>query len=293
MVKKLANLTWVLTLCLIISCDIANPEEAIPAYLQIEKFDFSTTTEQGEPSEQITDVWVFVNDLSLGVYELPATVPSIAIGTQNITIFPVIRENGVRSTPIIYPFYKRFETTLDLQIEETVTIKPTTSYVNNAVFELIEEFDGDGHLLKGGNPNAVKIVEEVGQVLLGDEEAIEFTSTTTFIDLPTSEGLSVFLEFDYKTNVKIEVGLVGIDPNPTNPVNATVYTLELCFNLALCPINRWNKVYVNMEEILAISQLPGYKLAFRVSTNDTGDGNAASETPAAFIDNIKFIRLTN
>ena len=285
--KNLANLTLFGMLCLLNACDIVNPEEALPAYIKIENFDFSTTPQQGIASEQITDVWVFVNDLSLGVYELPATIPSLAAGNQDITIFPVIRENGVRSTPIIYPFYQRFETTLDLKIGETVTIQPTTSYVNNTIFELTEEFEGSGHLLKGGNPTAVQVVNNTGQILLGDQEAIEFTSTGTFVDLPTSNGLSVFLELEYQTNVEFEIGLVGLDPSPTNPINATVY------NVVLCPINRWNKVYINLQEVLEASQLPGYKLAFRVSTDDTGCGSLTNETPEVLIDNLKFIRLSN
>ena len=285
--KNLANLTFVVLLCFVGACDIINPEEGLPSYLQIERFEFSTTPAQGTASEQITDVWVFVNDLSLGIYELPATIPSLDVGNQDVTIFPVIRENGVRSTPIIYPFYNRFETTVNLIVGETITIQPTTTYVNNAFFELVEDFNSTGHLLRGGDANVVTVVDGIGEIQLGTEEAVEFTSTETFIDLPTNTGLAVFVEFDYKTNIELEVGLVGIDPSPTNPVNATVY------NVVLCPINRWNKVYINMQEILAISQLPGYKLAFRASTVDTGGGIAVNETPAVSIDNIKFIRLTN
>lgn len=285
--RNLVNLLLLGILCGINACDIVNPEETLPTYLKIERFNFSTTPAQGTASEQITDVWVFVNDLSLGVYELPATIPSLETGTQNVTLFPVIRENGVRSAPIIYPFYNRFETTVDLNIGETTTIQPTTTYVNNAIFELVEDFNSTGHLLKGGDVNAVKIVDGKGQILLGEVEAVEFTSTGTFIDLPTANGLSVFLEFDYQTNVEFEIGLVGLDPSPTNPINATVY------NVVLCPINRWNKVYINLQEVLAVSQLPGYKLAFRASTNDTGCGNIVSEVPEVLIDNIKFIRLTN
>lgn len=284
---NLPNLTFILMLCCISACDIANPVEALPTYLKIERFEFSTSPKQGTASEQITDVWVFVNDLSLGIYELPATIPSLDVGNQNVTIFPVIRENGVRSTPIIYPFYNRFETNVDLIVGETVTIQPTTTYVNNAIFELVEDFNSTGHLLSGGDANAVTVVDGFGEILLGTEATIEFTSTRTLLDLPINNGLAVFVEFDYKTNVEFEVGLVGLDPSTTNPVNSTIY------NVVLCPINRWNKIYINMQELLAVSQLPGYKLAFRASTNDTGCGIVTNDTPAVSIDNIKFIRLTN
>lgn len=273
-------------LLLLSSCDLINPAEQLPAYLQIDNFELTTTPAQGENSEQITDVWVFVNDISLGIYELPAKVPTIDLGTQNITIFPVIRENGLRSAPIIYPFYNRYETTVELAAEETVNIQPTTTYISNAVFELIEDFNGNGHRLKGGDPNAVQIEDKVGEVVLGDKTEIEFTSSATFVDLPTSGGKAIFLELDYQTNIEFEVGLVGLDINGGS-INATNY------KIILCPINRWNKLYVNFQEDLEMSQLTGYKLAFRASTNDTGCGNINSESPEVLIDNVKFIRIGN
>jgi len=271
---------------LITSCDLVNPAEQIPAYLQIDNFELTTTAAQGENSEQITDVWVFVNDISLGVYELPATVPTLDIGNQNVTIFPVIRENGLRSTPVIYPFYNRYETTVELTAEQTININPTTTYVSNAIFELVEDFNTSGHRLKGGNPNAIQIKDGVGEVVFSNNDEIAFTSSSTFVDLPTSGGKAVFLEFDYQTNVEFEVGLVGLDING-GTINATNY------KIILCPINRWNKLYVNFQEDLELSQLTGYKLAFRASTNDTGCGNINSESPKVLIDNIKFIRIGN
>ncbi len=287
MIKKV---NWLLIigywLLIISSCDLVNPAEQLPAYIQINNFELTTTAAQGENSEQITDAWVFVNDLSLGVYELPATVPTLDLGTQDITIFPVIRENGLRSAPIIYPFYNRYETTAELAAEQTVTIRPTTTYASNAVFELVEDFNTTGHRLKGDNPTALQTNDGIGEVVFGNNAEITFTSSSTFVDLPTSGGKAVFLEFDYQTNVEFEVGLVGLDINGGN-INATNY------KIILCPINRWNKLYVNFQEDLEQSQLTGYKLAFRASTNDTGCGNVNSTSPEVLIDNVKFIRIGN
>jgi len=271
-------------LLLLSSCSIIDPEEQIPAYLEINRFELTTTPAQGENSAQITEAWVFVNDLSLGIYELPATVPVLNLGSQNITIFPVIRENAQPSTPVIYPLYRRYETTLELMANQTVNIQPTTTYQSNTVFELVESFNTTNHLLRGGNQDAVQSTDGVGQILLGEDDAVEFNSTTTFIDLPTSGGFPVFLEIDYKNNVVFEIGLEGI----SNNINATL------FKIRLCPINRWNKVYINFQEDLQLSQLPSYRLAFRVSTDDLGcPVTAAVTNPEVLIDNIKFIRLTN
>ncbi len=265
------------------ACSLVDPEEQLPAYLEINNFELTTSPAQGENSAQITDAWVFVDDLSLGVFELPATVPVLDLGNQNITIFPVIRENGLRSVPVIYPLYRRYETTLELMANQTISVQPTTTYDANAVFELVEDFNAANHLLRGNDQSAVQSVEGIGKILLGDKDVVEFTSSTTFIDLPTSGGLPVFLEIDYKNNVAFEIGLVGIN----NTTNATSY------KVILCPINRWNKVYINFQEDLQASQLPSYKLAFRVSTEDLDCGGATATNPEVLIDNVKFIRLKN
>ena len=49
-------------------------------------------------------------------------------------------------------------------------------------------------------------------------------------------------------------------------------------------------MYINFREDLEFSQLPNYKLAFRVAREETGGSVAVPET---LIDNVKFIRLKN
>lgn len=292
-IKNLVFL-FLLPLCICLSsCDLINPEEPLSAFLQINKFDFTTTEAEGAASEQITDAWVFVEDISLGIYELPVTVPVIELGSKSVTIFPVIRENATPSTPIIYPFYERYEEAVELIATETVTIQPNTMFLpQNTIFELVEDFENSSHQLNGDTPDAIQIVERptrdgnisgVGQILLDGATEVEFTSTATFLNLPTSGGLPVFLEIDYRTNIEFELGLVGIDPNPVQPINAVSY------KIILCPIDRWNRVYVSFQPELAASQLPAYKLAFRASTN----GLLANQTPEVLIDNVKFIRFQN
>ena len=115
------------------------------------------------------------------------------------------------------------------------------------------------------------------------EEIAEVTSIPTFIDLPTSGGSPVYLELDYRTNVELEVGLIGFDVN--TGTQATNY------KVILCPITNWNKVYISFQEDLELSQLDSYQLAFRTSTNDTGCGGVSIDTPETLFDNIKLIRF--
>ena len=282
---------------LTVSCELINPIEEVPAYLEVEKFSFSTSVEQGANSEKISDAWVFIDEVSLGIYELPATIPNLNLGNRKVTIFPVVRENALPQTPIIYPFYERYELLTDLVSGQVYPIKPVTGYLSsNTVFELVEDFEGSNHRLNGGDPNAVRLINDPdkvrtgngsGQVLLESMEQVTFTSSASFLDLPTEGGLPVFLELDYKTNISFEIGLVGIDVNPALPVNATN------FKIILCPVDFWNKVYINFQEDLTISQLPAYKLAFRVSKDNQGCSISENIVPEVLIDNVKFIRFQN
>ena len=285
---------YLLLLLLISSCDIINPEEALSSFIQVNEFQLTTNeTTQGSNSHQITDVWAFVNGEALGVFELPATIPILATGIQNITLLAGIRENGLRSTPVIYPLYDRYETSLDLVPEEIILVTPTVEYISTSVFVLLEDFESNTIRFEGLNNATINQVTNPIQVLFGNgagsipliEEIAEVTSIATFIDLPTSGGTPVYLELDYRTNVELEIGLTGFNVSTATPTQATIY------NVILCPIDNWNKVYINFQELLELSQLDGYKLAFRASTNDTGCGGTPTSTPEVLLDNIKLIRF--
>jgi len=231
-----------LSLLFISACDIINPEEEIPSFIQINEFQLVTNeVTQGSNTHQITDVWAFVNGEALGVFVLT----------------------------------------------------PTIEYISNSVFVLIEDFEDGSIGLEGNSNGTINRVTNTTQVLSGNgagsisliEEATEINSITTFLDLPTSGGTPVYLEMDYRTNVELEVGLVGFDLSTVNPIQATN------FNVVLCPIDDWNKVYVNFQTDLELSQLDGYQLAFRASINDTGCGGIPTENPEILLDNVKLIRF--
>jgi len=268
------------------SCDIVNSEEGIPTFLEVNTFQLTTNTQtQGSDQHQINDVWAFVGGEALGVFELPAIIPVLAEGEQTITLLAGIRQNGLRSAAVVYPFYERYEQIVNLKGGETLSISPSINYNGNSIFELIEDFETNATKLTGGiqritEINKVKEGTGTGSILLTASETT-INSSVTFLNLPTSGGLPVFLEMDYRTNVELEVGLAGL----------TGTNRSVNYKVTLCPIDQWNKVYINFQEDLEISQLDRYQLAFRVSTNDTGCGNVDSNNPEILLDNIKLIRF--
>ena len=140
-------------ICLLLltsSCDIINPEEEIPAYLSIPSFDLNTDDfSQGTSAHGIQDAWVFVGGELLGAYPLPATVPVLAEGDQDLFILPGIKRNGISATTGPYPFYNPFETNVTLTRGSVLMVEATTSYASGTIFlmEAQEGFEGSNHQL--------------------------------------------------------------------------------------------------------------------------------------------------
>ena len=274
----------------ITSCEIINPAEDIPSFIEVKDFQLNTNSAtEGSNQHQINDVWAFVEGDALGVFELPATIPILATGNQTITLLAGVRENGLRSAPVIYPFYERYEEVVSLVEGQTISITPSINYITNSVFEFNEDFETNNLQLEGGIQRTITVsqIKEgigAGHIQVGQSET-EIISSNTFIDLPTAGNLPVYLEMDYRTSVELEVGLIGFN---INEVDANRFAF---YKVTLCPIDQWNKVYINFQEELELSQFSDYQLAFRASTNDTGCGNINSSNPEVLLDNIKLIRF--
>ena len=61
----------------ITACDIINPEEDIPAYIEILPYEYSPES-GGSSSTKITDGWIYVDGEFLGAFNLPSTIPVLA-----------------------------------------------------------------------------------------------------------------------------------------------------------------------------------------------------------------------
>src|SRR5258706_10210629 len=77
------------------SCNIINPSEQIPSYLKVNSFILHTDTSQGSSSSKFTDVWVTVDGLAQGAYEMPAKFPLLFSGTHTVHFRAGIMLNGI------------------------------------------------------------------------------------------------------------------------------------------------------------------------------------------------------
>ena len=111
-------LSGLLALCLIVqltSCEIINPEEAIPAYIQIDTIQFiNNSVAEGTAEQKIVEAWVNVDDDFLGTYDLPASIPVLKSGAANVIVRPGIKDNGIGSLSEIYTFFEPYEASIEL-----------------------------------------------------------------------------------------------------------------------------------------------------------------------------------
>jgi len=241
-------------LCSMTSCDIVNPEESIPAYLFIPEFTLNTElATEGTKSHKITEAHIFVANESVGIFSLPATVPVLAEGVQEIQIFP---------TKFFFEPQESFEDgtftfAIDLDGDPATTIELT----NQEVFE-------------GNGSGLIELERADVQMELG---------SNLITDLPTSNRSATFLELNYKTEVSFLVGVLGYDSQ-----GRVIYSL---IDKGVNPRDDWNKIYFDFtEEVINLisleNELAGWRL---VIVSDLFDGEL--EQANIFLDNIKLVQF--
>jgi len=289
--QLLAFIPFLLIALFIQSCDLINPDEKAPGYIQVDSFTFDPNPAIGEfgpsKSTNIKDVWVYVDNEFQGAYELPAKFPVLKTGSANIILSPGILLNGIAATRSPYPFYRGSIQQITIPELGTVTMNPVTSYFDSVKCSYCEDFEGSGFSLTTTNASDTLMYQTIaadpnnkeglcGVVTLDSANtAFEITSTSAY-DLPGS-GAAVFLEFDYKINQSMVAGLFIVTPN-TTPQQVALINLNATEN--------WKKIYVQLGyTVSAYEDASGYKVFF-------GAVKSSSVSKAVFyLDNIKVVNF--
>jgi hypothetical protein len=278
---------------LVVSCDIINPEEPIPAYITINSFLLETNyEEQGTNSEKINDVWINVDGTFLGVFELPAKFPVIAEGKHTITVRAGIKNNGIDASRIIYPFYKSYEKELEFIPGTVIELKPKIYYNEETIYKWLEDFETAGTTLVQTYKSDTSINQSVTNVFEGnasglislDKEHPMFEAKT--IDsfyLPVTQK-AIFLELNYKSNLVQSNNYnnlfsIGLFVTKTGQViqNPVIYLNDTK--------NEWNKLYLDLTGTVSSYQDAKYFHVFVGAILDTSQYNGAE----IYIDNIKLL----
>lgn len=281
----------------ITGCDIINPEEQIPSYLEIPEFTLNTELgTEGTNSHKITEAHVFVANELIGIFILPAIVPVLMEGSQEVQIFPGIRANGLGDITDIYPYYRSYQTTVDFVAGNVETIIPQTNYLDNVKFSfgpqegfedptLIFAVDLDGdpattieltnqEVFEGNGSAVIEIERSDAQLEIG---------SNLITELPSSGNISTYLELNYMTEVRFLIGIVGYDSQ-----GRTIYSF---IDKGVNPNEAWNKIYFDFsEEMIDLISLQGQLAGWRiVLVSDLFDGGA--DQANIYLDNIKLVQF--
>ena len=260
----------------IFSCTKEN--SSIPAYVEINTVNLLTDPNFGESTENISDIWFYVDDILQGVYEIPVQFPILEQGTKNIRIRAGVKANGISSTRIQYPFYSSYIDTIELNEDESINISPEFTY-NNAYQAIIEDFESSGTIIDSTLNSEIdfSIITEDQLNYYAyakiDTPNINFEVSTQDLILP-QQGAPVYLEIDYKCSTEFLVGVyVNYSQNVEKKDLIWVTSKE-----------DWNKIYINLTQ--TISESIG-AVSFKVFVNMRRMGDSNSEEIS--FDNVKIL----
>lgn len=266
-----------------------NKEEIAPGFIYITAADLVTDpVVEGPATHGITDVHVFANENFVGSYELPARVAILENGPTRVNVSAGIRNNGIISQRIIYPFYAPLLKEIDLLPGVIIPIADDSiavfNYFPDSYNFFFEDFEGIGNAFTSTEISSTEIMAQdqtvreglfSGRIVLNEEQP--FFQAASDWDLGgISLGTPAYLEIDFKGNNPLEIGfLVG-----TN--NSKVFVLTLRAR------DDWTKVYIDLRPRMA--NFVGSQ-NFSIYLESQIPQGIDADPRELFVDNIKFVYL--
>jgi hypothetical protein len=260
------------------SCEVFNVDEDIPSMISIESIEVD-----GNYTSKISDAWIYIDNEFQGVFPLPANLPILKTGQQDIIVEGGIKKNGISSSRVNYPYFTSFEISAELIENQNLTLNPKVNYSFNN-FPYDEDFEGVGTSLSVISDSTSHTLEKIydssninfgnyyAKSVISGEFGELFECNTPDFDLPKNQ--EVYLEMDYKCNSLI---VVGIYANGSSAIdkNTIIYLNQK---------DDWNKIYISLTEIIAnYSDAQDYKLFFAMPRDTSFAQNEM------FLDNIKLV----
>ena len=250
-------LLYVVFLGFLTACIKNNPN---PSWIEVNPFVLESNPAlsgaEGQLSQDFRDVWLYVDDQMVGCFQTPFKIPILKDGNVNIKLYPAIRNNGIATDKKIYPFMNVYEINAELIKDQTLTINPKTSYVNNANF-WIEDFE-DASIKLQDDPNtsvASLFVSSdnltpfngfnYGKVVLNAIDSVWVANTTE--QLAIAKNKPCFMEVDYYNTNRFVQGFLALN------TNGSFYQDNAGFNLQALNTIKWKKMYIELTELIGNS----------------------------------------
>ncbi len=289
MSKVLLFFSVILLLFLFSSCEVINPSEQIPSYIQVDtvKVKISSPT-QGTSIHDISDCWLYVNNKLIGVFEVPFKVPVLEFGMQSIQIEPGIRNSGSDSNHDIYPMMFGFYTDSILTQGGILKITPEFTY-RPATFDLIEDFEDIGieFEISAQSDTTIALINDSRAqegksmyVALDDDRPIFECRSSKLYEIE-QEG-KAFLEVSFMCTDTFSFGIFALEYNGASVAEVRKYVYG--FN----PSDTWKTVYIDLNYFVINTSATQFRLFF----NAIRPEYETNEKTEIFIDNVKLLYIS-
>lgn len=270
------------------SCKLIDPKEEVPAYVRIDSIPFQVNdATQGTNNQNITEAWVFVDDLLQGVYTLPCEVPILKFGDHEIKVRGGIKRNTNSFSRVDYPFFTTYATKVNLASLKTDTIRPLVRYFTDALIwnegfedagvKLIKSEGADTGIVSVNAP-AVNVFEGYGSGKLAIDNTRKIARVRSNGKFKFPLGEPVFAEINFKGNNRILVGLIVHNGSTGGDVMVPYLFLKAS--------DTWKKAYVNLSEVINENiNVPSYDVYFELEA----DVDNPVTDPHMLIDNVKIL----
>lgn len=269
------------------SCNIINPDEQDPAFLQIEDYSFHAGTGKGTSSSKLTETWVNADDNLLSISSFGAQIPVLKNGRTKISVFPGIKNFGASDMRIFYPFYQPFDTIIDFTPLSYHKITPRFTYYSTALVDASRDFESgsnfssyglnQGYFNEINNPQIVFEGNKCARVYLsGENTFFQFKDENEIV---IENGNTVFLEMNYSCNHPFTIGVFSVQ-------NGSTYSNDLVTMSATAASAdiAWNKIYIDLSVIgLLYANAESHNLYVKCI-------KSGSDVPEVYLDNLKIVK---
>ena len=285
--KYLKSLLFILFIINLTACQ-KELEADRASYVTIESFNYNTNNNETIPfsndfeSINISDCWVTFNGQFIGAYEMPSNIPVHMSGNINARISPGIKVNGISSNRIIYPFYKEYEISTEINLDQNIELYPITEYRDNVDLDDLTGGDFEiGNILIATEFSDTIPITQTENVFQGNKScAIYLDTTNQYFLIKNIEPLTfqnyiddIFLELDFKSSIPFRVGLILNNDVSTRQEHMIIYES-----------NDWKKLYLDLSPIIGLGgNLNTYNVYF--------EANLPDEISSGFVylDNLKIV----
>jgi len=253
------------------SCQKFQGDVQTPSYLHLDRIDITPQAQNAPSSEtgfytSIVDaaqiICYFEGDdaeQNLGVFQLPFTVPLLHHGPiQYIKVVPVIKQNGVSSTRIAYPFFQPIQ-------YDDITVA-ADSVTNLGTFDTLrQQWCATSHYLSRrqmtihledyfeptsfatnfdsiltwvrDDPQEARSGKGYGLVQVPD--SVTATTFSYVAEVAPTTGSVLYLEMDYQTDLDLYVNMLGFAVTSSGNISSKPI-------MCLVPNTQWQKIYINL-----------------------------------------------